>query len=712
MRRILRSILRGLFGTQALIWLVAAAVGMRHKGYEAQAIHEPIGYYIAAIALMLPPALAYLSLLKAKPGKRNYWAAINCLLDVFVALPLLYFARPVGLSLLAFGWSYLALNLAGVWLFLQKGTASKSSPQSNRLAGDRTSRFTDALFSILLFVGSWQIWRLWRHWAGLRSEINTRFPWDLLVLFVAALLMAAVHECGHAFVASIFQMKLLSFTVGPFSWRRIEGRWRFRFMLSALGGSVTVVSILPQPDWQEILMLTGGAAANLVTTPVFFLASLRFRGIGHDYLLYFFALLSVFSLAGAIFNLFPLRVANSAYSDGAQILQILTNSPALEYRRAINQLQAALFTPLRARDLDPIPFQRVAASRVGTLVALHAHLCAAGIFEDRGEIHLAYAEIASAEACYNDFSIDLPAILHNIFIYHYAVYRQDAAATRLWWDRMVKKKIERKNVNHFMSVSALAWMEGRHADAEDAWRLAEAETKKLPAFGAYNRDREEVALLRASLNGPAPAPAATSVASESVKSPEAQPAALASDRKPLLIIATASAVLLATVTIAPTVPLRAMLWHYRHGNSAQLAGYRVHVPLLWQASTRQYHGVGYTSLERTAPSGYLRQTPYISISPPDSDPDDPPAESDEQLLEQMRRQIDLVNRKVPGSSATLVILKTRHLALYCEKIVYIPKEMEPDTDLWCRTPHTTNYFSYYDPSANEPEAESILSSVQ
>jgi hypothetical protein len=67
------------------------------------------------------------------------------------------------------------------------------------------------------------------------------------------------------------------------------------------------------------------------------------------------------------------------------------------------------------------------------------------------------------------------AHLHSLFVHFHAVSNRDAAAAHLWWDRMHAKKIERKNVDYWLAASALAWIEGRLPDAEEAWRQADAE---------------------------------------------------------------------------------------------------------------------------------------------------------------------------------------------------------------------------------------------
>jgi len=46
-----------------------------------------------------------------------------------------------------------------------------------------------------------------------------------------------------------------------------------------------------------------------------------------------------FSFLAAAFNLLPFRSATGSYSDGARILQLLTNSPVVEIQRATRRFE-------------------------------------------------------------------------------------------------------------------------------------------------------------------------------------------------------------------------------------------------------------------------------------------------------------------------------------------------------------------------------------
>jgi hypothetical protein len=134
-------------------------------------------------------------------------------------------------------------------------------------------------------------------------------------------------------------------------------------------------------------------------------------------------------------------------------------------------------------------------------------LCASNYYLDSGRIGDARAALGSAEAIYNDNSIDLPGPLHTPFVIGHAYLNHNAAAARSWWERMEAKKFERNNVDYWLAQSALYWIEGRQKEAEEAWRKADAAAQKLPQIGgAYEFDRMRCALLRQELDHPSTEP--------------------------------------------------------------------------------------------------------------------------------------------------------------------------------------------------------------
>ena len=67
-----------------------------------------------------------------------------------------------------------------------------------------------------------------------------------------------------------------------------------------------------------------------------------------------------------------------------------------------------------------------------------------------------------------------------------------------------KQKLEKKpddpDADYWLARAALLCVEGRPAEAEEAWQKAIAELAQLPNFGAYDFMRDQCAHLRQELN--------------------------------------------------------------------------------------------------------------------------------------------------------------------------------------------------------------------
>jgi len=653
-----------------------------------------------------------------KPLARPSATAIAaCIANIaFGGLPFLYFGS-LPSFIIEIDLLIVAAGIAGIVVFSRREIVPAAAPRKpGRVAGDRTHPWVDKasmfLFAAILWVLSDEWYRFgWNHHLHFVSLLPS-----LLFIFLASLATSTLHECGHALAAARFKMKLLIFNAGPFCWRKREGRWKFKFNLAGLfGGSIEAIPTRPdQPDWQTACMLAAGPIANLCTTPLFLWAALHVEGTRCESAWLLLGYMATFSLMGAVFNLFPIRTSSGQYSDGAHLLQLFTASPVAEYHRALLRLRSTLVTTLRFRDLDPAPFLRAANLHPHDLAGLHAQLCAAQIFEDSGRIAEASVYITAAEAIYDANSIDLPAPLHTCFICFHACRNRDAAAARLWWDRMQTRKIERKNVDYWLASSALCWVEGRIAEAEDAWSKAGAEAQTLPHFGAYDADRDRVAFVRTLLDGPTPEPVA--VPARLAPPPVAVPdpsSRWAETRRALLVASGVTfAVFCGLAGLRFHSYADAAGWHCLHGNVARLGSYSVRLPLPWRTLDDRKHGL--TSLLRAGAPDFGRQ-PKIILMP--ADPDDPPPASngdpDRRELNYAREYIARVNRRYSskGWSASLVALKPKPFPLYCERIDHSQPGEERSTEMYCRVGRTGDMFLYTGPASREPEAESILSSI-
>ncbi len=374
----------------------------------------------------------------------------------------------------------------------------------NSVPGDRTGLWFDRLAAILFIVATWRAVGAWYPWGRARGLTPISGIPLVLLITAVALITAVLHEYGHAFAARAFQMRLLGFNAGPFQWRKQKGKWRLHFKTSGiLGGSVHVVPTHPdQPRWHDVVMIAAGPLVNIATGPIFLWAAMHAPGTRWQPLWFFFAIMASTAFLVAGFNLLPFRTTSGSYSysDGARILQLLTNSPIIELQRTMRRIQSTMVTPLRPCDLDPVALQNLAADYPRELAGLQLQLCAADSYEDQGRLPEASAALAAAQGIDDNFILDLSRSLHAAFILDYALLNRDAAKARLWFQHMVAKKPEPVTIDFWLARTALLWIEGRLPEAEVAWQQAEARARQLPNFGAYEFARDRCARLRHELD--------------------------------------------------------------------------------------------------------------------------------------------------------------------------------------------------------------------
>jgi hypothetical protein len=217
-----------------------------------------------------------------------------------------------------------------------------------------------------------------------------------------------------------------------------------------------------------------------------------------------------------VVNFIPLRTGTN-YSDGAKIYQLISGGPWADFHRTVALVTSSLVTPIQPRDYDLTVIQRAAHTiDRGTMAAL-LRIWTYSHFLDSGRIPEAAQALQEAESVVRASVPDLPAELHTVFVFANAYVRRDAAATRQWWNLMQAKKPTRFNVDYYRAESALHWMEGNLAQANDAWIKSDALAHQLPKAGAYEFDRTCCTLLRQAIDAtpggqlalaPRPAPAA------------------------------------------------------------------------------------------------------------------------------------------------------------------------------------------------------------
>src|ERR1035437_2764993 len=510
--RALKSLFNWSFALAAMLLAPAsiiAPVQMLRLGYIPFSF-STCAIFAVPLAISGLYAAAWWTTRKSR-ATRSPLAIAACFVTIGIIVFQLGLTRPSSFTVGAVNMLLISVSIAGMVVFARLDTLPIASPGSTkraRVPGDRTHPWMNKASTIIFIAALWPLMGHWYRWAHTHHLAKATLLPSLILLGLAILATLVVHECGHILAGYPFKMKVLSIAGGPFRWKKVNGKWGFKFTRARLlnfNGAVGIVPTHPdQPRWQDICMVAGGPSANICVGLLAGWAASRAQGTFYQPAWEDLTMTSSICLAAACCNLVPFLTTEGSYSDGARILQLVTNSPMVELQRTIIRIQSTLVTSLRPRDMDIDAIQRAARRFPQELTGLGLHLCAAKSFEDLGQFGEARASLAEAEAVYSD-SIDLPVSTHTIFVFQHACLNCDATAARLWWNRMIEKKPERLDVDYWLARTALLWIEGRIHEAEQAWQNAAAEAQALPSFGAYDLDRARCALLRQQLDQPSQA---------------------------------------------------------------------------------------------------------------------------------------------------------------------------------------------------------------
>lgn len=396
------------------------------------------------------------------------------------------------------------LTIAAFWQWNAKNEG-KTAPAHPRIAGDWTHPVGDVLVWVLAlagFVAAMVGWFRWGTHAGLPRD--GALPY-LVEVVIAELAMVLVHEAGHALTGKLQGMRVRAFVVGPFQWRIREGRWRFQLRLAdflATGGSTAVVPTDPhQPRNHEIRMIAGGPAASLGGGLVALAFLLTAPGHAWQDEWRLLALFVTFSLLAAVVNLVPFRTRTS-YSDGAQLGQLLSGGPWGDYHHALGIVGSSLVTPLRPRDFDIAAMQRAAEIIREGVRGTHLRLLEYCYYLDHGQLREATLAVNEAEEKAQEVLGALPVELYSDFVFAKAFVQRDADGTRTWWARLAEKIPSEADANadQWLARAAALWMDGKMAEAKQAWERGYAVAERLPDAGAYDFDRDKYAMLRRELD--------------------------------------------------------------------------------------------------------------------------------------------------------------------------------------------------------------------
>lgn len=462
---------------------------------------------VATWSVLLPPILAVLYAMAWWTTKRatahaRTWAIGASLANTLLGLaPVIVlwevpdsaklYASVAGLAL-----PLLAIGIAGLIVFSRRDALSQKGAEAYhvpRRAGDGTSPLIDTVAQLVVFTAvlAGLVWTgRWGESQGLTPNAGL---WFWVELLTADLVVAAVHEMGHATVGRALGMRLRAFNVGPFGWQIRNGKWTFQFrpanILAPTGGSAGLVPTrLTDALWLEGCMIAAGPVANLFLGVVALWATLAAKGQPWEPAWELLAFIALISLVSFAINLIPIR-PEGRYSDGAYIYQLLTHSPWSDVHRVFLAVGSSLVTPLRPRDFDAEAIRRSAAlvntGQQGLLLRMYlfTHLL------DCGQIPQALGALSEAEAVFEQSASDLPGELLAYFVYANAFLKFDPAQARHWWDLMEAKKPRQDCTEYWLALTSHFWVENDPEKALEAWQQGNALAQKQPKAGAYDFDR-------------------------------------------------------------------------------------------------------------------------------------------------------------------------------------------------------------------------------
>ncbi len=501
--RQLRRFIRFWFGLEALGLLggtLNVCLSIAKGRIKASPLHLAVTI-VGLLAFDLIPAVAWWRLKKGEPSGR-IWAILASSVTVF-ASGLLLLRNLLHLPLIVI--IGIVFGVAGLAAFWAKDSGSQvadtHAPRKVRLAGDGTSRMKDLAAQGASLGITWLAYHGWTQWAASRRLVAPGMFTYVGELLVAVVVTTIFHELGHAAAGWASGKILCSFQIGPFRWALRHGRWRFSFQgRKLLGGSVGMVA----PDLvhmrsRNAFSILGGPVASLVIGSICTVATLT--AVSHPWQPYWnlLSMMASIALADCIVNLIPLRPENG-YSDGAQLLQIVTNGPWARVHLAFAMITSSAVSPVRPRDFDESLIRQAAdfvpCGERGLLLRLYA----SSHYIDKDRIPEAIANLREAEALYEECKFERPQDVCAEFTFVNAFYKRDLAAAARWWQRIEASDGIDRDADYYRARTALLWLKGEQEQASEAWQRGNAIAQQLPSAGMYDFKRSCFVKLRQALD--------------------------------------------------------------------------------------------------------------------------------------------------------------------------------------------------------------------
>jgi hypothetical protein len=209
--------------------------------------------------------------------------------------------------------------------------------KSQSVAGDRTSPVSRHGATVLSCLAQIAALVFWSRWALARDISRAHGLIWIALIAAASVLSAVIHECGRALIAWCLEMSLVSFSVGPFRWTKLEGKWRLKLQPAGLlrpgGGVGAVSSDLSQPRWNKLLTIASGPLVSLlIGIPAIY-------AVVHDDWAHYrqtwelVAFTGSFCVIAALLDILPFVSDEEGHLDGGRILPLVAKSPVDEADR-------------------------------------------------------------------------------------------------------------------------------------------------------------------------------------------------------------------------------------------------------------------------------------------------------------------------------------------------------------------------------------------
>jgi hypothetical protein len=330
-------------------------------------------------------------------------------------------------------------------------------------------------------------------WAKLASlpevSLLAWLGWTELAILTASF----VHELGHLICAKLSDFKLMSFVVGPLHFEKRVHGWRFRFVpkgLLRLGGQCGIVPThMSDINSRALFVAAGGPIASIFVGVA---ATILFFSCPHTPWASAWPFLESVMVVGwmqAVANLIPFPTS-TGYSDSARMNQL--RKPGLcEQILARSVVSLSLPTALRPRDWNTELIERAALYDNGVHEQVPFFIYAYEMHSDRGNNEEAASWMKLAISFCRDPQMRWSKKFAPAFAFHEGFEKKNAVRARNWLTIAYRDN----SADWYSAEAAVLHAEGDVKGARKAWERAVAEARKSPQTGAYNCERDRLAVM-------------------------------------------------------------------------------------------------------------------------------------------------------------------------------------------------------------------------